>query len=623
MKKILTSLLLTLLWLPAHALDNRLDGNPSPYLAMHGQDPTAWQEWGPEAFDLARREGRLLFVSVGYFACHWCHVMQRESYQNPEIAALLNQHFVPIKIDRELLPDIDQRLMDFAERTRGRGGWPLNVFLTPEGYPVLALLYTPADRFLRQIQFLNQQWQRRPDQISDIAKQAQAALATQIAEEQATEDGKAMSRDALRNAYVRRALSVADELSGGFGNQAKFPSAPQLDTLLSLYAEMGPDQHYREEIHDFLDTTLDRMSRLGLHDEIAGGFFRYTVDPDWHTPHYEKMLYDNAQLAAVYVRAAEVLAEPRWLKVAKSTLDFLLRELALSPGDATQGFAASLSALDKTGHEGGGYLWTPAELASLLTPEQQALAGALWGMQGKPEHDGRFLPRRVGDLADYPESAVAMLRERLFVARQQRALPRDNKILVAWNAQALRAFALYLKQHDSAPYRQAAQDLYGLLTRDILAKPTGVDSLRNALDASGDRAALADYAYLARALLDWALLDWAEVNQADIRPGAKSEAKLEAIRLSETLVRAAWAQFHSPEGWRLSHDALLNYGVARRVPPDGAMPSAAAVLMEAASRLLAQGRLQDLSEDLAQALEQARGWTGKHPFWGASFVPML
>ena len=613
MKQILISLLLTFLWSPAQALENRLQGHPSPYLAMHGQDPVAWQEWGPEAFELARREGRLLFVSVGYFACHWCHVMQQESYQDPEIAALLNGYFVPIKIDRELLPDIDQRLMDFAERTRGRGGWPLNVFLTPEGYPVLAVLYTPPERLQRQIRFLNEQWQSDPERINAIARQAQGALAEQIAEEQSSADGKVMSGDALRGdelrgAYVRRALSVADTLSGGFGDQAKFPSVPQLEALLSLYVQMPLGADYRQEIGRFLDITLERMSRLGLHDEIAGGFFRYTVDPGWHTPHYEKMLYDNAQLAALYARAAQYLDQEKWLQVAGSTLDFMLRDLGLSRDGALQGFATSLSAQDSEGLEGGGYLWSAEELDQILSPEQRTLAGELWAMQGEAQHEGHYLPLRVTDLDNYPAQAVAAVRQALLKARQKRAIPRDEKILVAWNAQVLRALSLYLKQKESATYRVAAKALFQSLTREV--SDAGVEHLHSALDASAGRAALIDYALLARAVLDWAEVD----------PDKPDE---EVIALSEALVRSAWAQFHADAGWRLSHDVLLQYGVARQAPPDGALPSAAAVLLETAQRLQDRGYLADLDDDVQQALQQARGWTAKHPFWAASFVPLM
>ena len=267
-------------------LTNRLAGHPSPYLAMHGKDPVHWQDWGPEVLRLAQAENKLVFISSGYFACHWCHVMQRESYHDPAIAELLNRHFIAVKLDRELHPALDAHLIAFVERTQGNAGWPLNVFLTPAGNPLVGLTYAPPAKFRELLQRLAETWTKEAAALKDVARRAAAELGAQAA-------SPAVSPDlgALRIQLSAQALQLGDELQGGFGRQSRFPMIPQLLALLELL-EIQPDARLRS----LLQLTLDQMAGQGLRDHLGGGFFRYTVDPGWQIPHYEKMLYTNAMM---------------------------------------------------------------------------------------------------------------------------------------------------------------------------------------------------------------------------------------------------------------------------------------------------------------------------------------
>ena len=354
---------------PAHALDNQLKQHPSPYLALHGSDPTAWQEWNPQTIERARRENKLLFVSIGYFSCHWCHVMQRESYKNADIAKLLNERFIPVKVDRELNGALDAELQAFAEATRKQAGWPLNVFITPEGYPLYALLYAPPQEFLQTISRLDTRWQQESDKLKQVAQSA--AQEMPVAQETEAKFAPQIGQ-IYRQRLVEDALAQADPFRGGFGTANKFPHAPQLAALLEIQRQAP-----QPKLGEFLRLTFDQMASLGLYDHVGGGFFRYTTDPDWHIPHFEKMLYDNAQLASLYLQAAKDLKQPAYRDTAHATLDFMLADM----WDQTTGaFITSTSAIDTHDREGGVYLWDKAALKKLLTPAEFKLATRYWGL---------------------------------------------------------------------------------------------------------------------------------------------------------------------------------------------------------------------------------------------------
>ncbi len=595
-------LLAALLALPTGAAprSNALAGHPSPYLAMHGDDPVHWQTWGPEAWAAARRENKLLFVSSGYFSCHWCHVMQKESYRNPEIARLLNTHFIPVKVDRELQPALDARLIDFVERLQGQAGWPLNVFITPEGYPLVGTVYLPPDDFAALLRELARQWQATGAEMAELARAAGESMRPAPLALPATVPADLGARYAT--ALRRAALTLADEMAGGFGEQSKFPSAPQLAALLEEQVR-APDERLRR----FLVLTLERMASQGLRDHLGGGFFRYTVDPLWQTPHFEKMLYDNAQLAALYLRAAAVLDEPRWIAVGRETLDFVLRELAVEGG----GYAASLSALDGDGVEGGYYLWRSEELERRLTPAELAVARRHWGLEGAPELAAGFhlriaepLPavaEALGISLDTARRRLDAARTKLRTARAQRTLPRDDKVIAGWNGLLLSALARAATLPDGERYQAAGARLHDFLLQRMVVAGRLVRA-RAGEQVAGE-AGIEDYAYVIDGLLDW---------QARQAPGPAGEAV-------HRLLADAWQGFFGPEGWRLSRESWLRYGSGEPVLADGVMPSPSARLL-AATLTAGRGERVKLARRLLGAGEET---VLDAPFWYATQIDVV
>ena len=322
---LILALLLPVTEVVAANMTNQLKGHPSPYLAMHGNDPVKWQAWSRTAIVRAREQDKLLYVSVGYFSCHWCHVMQRESYQNKTIAALINDNFIPIKVDRELRPALDARLIDFVQRTRGQAGWPLNVFLTPAGHPLVGITYLPPDDFKLFIANVNKLWQQDRKSLKKMAKEVSGQMVAAIPKTSWQLQTESVQQ--YRKTFINQVLSLGDEMTGGFFESNKFPMTSQLLTLLKVIkAEPNP------RLNKFFNLTLDQMARMGLHDHLAGGFFRYTVDPGWYTPHFEKMLYDNALLAELYFNAAKVMQRSDWEAIGRSILDFIIRELHTPEG---------------------------------------------------------------------------------------------------------------------------------------------------------------------------------------------------------------------------------------------------------------------------------------------------
>ena len=479
----------------AVALNNELASHPSPYLALHGDDPVAWQEWGPEAFAAAQRENKLVYVSVGYFSCHWCHVMQDESYKHPDIAKILNRHFIPVKVDRELQPALDEALMAFVQSTQGRGGWPLNVFLTPEGYPLYAVLYVPPESFAEVIGKIHALWREDPQRIAAVARQHGP---NGFADRSADLDAAAVL--ALGNIFEEMTLGVADTFEGGFGNQSRFPHVPQLDYLLHRY-----DHTPNAQIREVLETTLDAMAQRGLHDHVGSGFFRYTVDPGWSVPHFEKMLYDNAQLAKLYLNAGRVLGRADYSAVGFAALDFMLTAMQGNNGT----MIASLSAIDKLGREGAYYLFDDDALAQALTPDEERVLRAVWSLPDAAAFDyGHLLVNQappelaamqLGWAPDEIERTLASAMGKLRGLRSDRSLPVDDKVLAGWNALAMEAFIAGARQSGEAIYAQTARRI----KRYIETVLWDGDQLFRAISggAALGTVALSDYALTARAML--------------------------------------------------------------------------------------------------------------------------
>ncbi|MCB1772325.1 MAG: thioredoxin domain-containing protein [Gammaproteobacteria bacterium] len=581
---------LTLLMPPAQALENQLREHPSPYLAMHGTDPVAWQDWGPAAVDAAREQGKLLFVSSGYFSCHWCHVMQRESYRNADIAAFLNRHFIPVKLDRELHGALDSHLIGFLEKTQGHAGWPLNVFLTPEGYPLIGATYLPPEQFLQLVQRLQQRWEDDRGQLRNLARRTMLQLALQ----RAAADVEPMSAVALDTALLQEAVSLADVMQGGFGEESRFPMAPQLLALLELQVRRPPPG-----LGEFLLLTLDKIAREGMRDHLAGGFFRYTVDPSWEIPHFEKMLYTQALLAEVYMRAADVFGRPDYDRVAFDTLRFVDREMRSGQG----GYIASFSAVDSAGEEGAAYLWSVDELHALLGEEDTALARRHWRMQGVPAFLGLHLPMQgepahvIAQQLELAEADVAArledIRRRLLVVRQRRDLPADDKILAGWNGLMLAAFTKGALRWEDTGFRDAAGRIRSLLVERLWDG----QRLRRALrgDQELGKVTLEDYAYVAYGMNVYAALSG--------NPGDRTFAA--------ALLSQAWQRFYDGSGWMLDDKPLIPGLGAEAAITEGALPSPSAVLV----RLSLASDSAALRAKGVAAAQQGRANAQAEPFW--------
>jgi uncharacterized protein YyaL (SSP411 family) len=413
---------------------NRLAASTSPYLLQHQDNPVDWQPWGDEAFAEARERDVPVLVSIGYSACHWCHVMAHESFEDPQVAAFLNANFVPVKVDREERPDVDASYMEATTALTGHGGWPMTVFTTPDGLPFYCGTYfPPAPRhgmpsFSQLLTSVAQTWAERRGEVVAAGQRIVAGLA-----EHATVVGDGSPPpDADRlDAAVRSLAATYDEKRGGFGDAPKFPPSMVLELLLRHHARTGDGDALR-----MAEDTCAAMARGGIYDQLAGGFARYSVDAGWVVPHFEKMLYDNALLLRVYTHVWRATGSPLARRVALQTADWMVRDLRTAEG----GFASALDA-DTDGVEGLTYAWTPAQLVELLGPDDGEWAAALLQVtaSGTFEHGASTLqlPVDPDDAGRWDRVRAALLRAR--DARPQPA--RDDKVVAAWNGLAIAALA--------------------------------------------------------------------------------------------------------------------------------------------------------------------------------------
>ncbi len=515
---------------------NHLAGETSPYLLQHAHNPVDWFPWGREALERARLLDRPIFLSVGYASCHWCHVMAHESFEDPATAADLNAGFVAVKVDREERPDLDAIYMEAVQALTGQGGWPMSVFLTPDGRPFYGGTYFPAasrygmPAFREVLAAVTRAWRGDRAQVEAAATRLAEAVAAQQAAPLAGaaegEEGGASGsggasrlvgldgrplvarraqRAAIEEAALERAVEVIeagfDPAGGGWGQAPKFPQPMTIEFLLRRYVATGAELPL-----SMAQRSLDAMAAGGIHDQLGGGFARYSTDAAWLVPHFEKMLYDNAQLARAYLHGWQVTGEPRFRAVAESTLDYLVREMTVADG----AFASGQDA-DTAGVEGGTYVWTAAQVAAALGSEAGTLFAAAYDVTPQGNWESRTILRRAATDAELaerfamPEATVAErlaeARARLLARRAERPQPaRDDKALAAWNGLAVAAFAEAAVALERDDYRAVAERAVGLLLERLVVADGRLRRSWKDGRASHD-GVLEDHTHLAEGLL--------------------------------------------------------------------------------------------------------------------------
>lgn len=469
---------------------NHLILSDSPYLLQHAHNPINWYSWSDEAFDKARAENKLIFLSIGYSTCHWCHVMEEESFDDIEVAKLMNQHFVAIKVDREIQPDVDATFMNIAQLTNGSAGWPLNVFLTPDGRSFLTDTYITKSRLMSTIPQLQNLWEKEKEKITALADRTTQML-NSIKATQNTLKATALDKT-IFNQTTQSILDNFDDLQGGFSEAPKFPHESLLLFLL--------DEQKRNPSEDKLTaitTTLDAMATGGLYDVIGGGFHRYAIDNAWIVPHFEKMLYNQAQLSLVYTRAYQLTKKPLYRRIAKQTLNYTLKEMRGKRG----GFFSATDA-DSEGEEGTFFIFSDNDLQSILNTEQYQQALKWFDLSKHTEFENKNVVRfhDINKLkpTDYP--TVDSLIDKIYQARAKRIPPlTDKKILLSWNSLLVQSFIEAGQAFDNPLYLETgintAQYLFDQFYQNNQLYRVSIDGRFSTL------ALFEDYAYFTQALL--------------------------------------------------------------------------------------------------------------------------
>jgi len=572
---------------PTHT--NRLASASSPYLLQHAHNPVDWHEWGEEAFAEARERGVPIFLSVGYSTCYWCHVMERESFESEATAAVMNKHFVCIKVDREERPDVDELSMAACVTFTGRGGWPTSVFLEPDGLrPFFAGTYFPPEErhgipsFTRVLESISHAWTTRREEVLE-----QAALLSNAVKEQLGSQAHAV---ALGAGHVHQAvtslLQIFDRADGGFGGAPKFPQPIFVEFLLDMRERT--DGETRGAIDTAVRSTLDAMGIGGIHDHLGGGFHRYSVDKHWTVPHFEKMLYDNAQLAHLYARAADVYDDPWYLKIAKTTCDYAFREMTPDPKNPGVGGFFSAQDAEVDGREGLNYLWNPEQLDEMLDPADAAFAKRVYTLDASanfqdPHHPSdppAWVLRRsarpetqAGEMdIEFAEFDARLVRINaiLLGERAKREQPiTDDKVIASWNALMITGIVRTAQSlgEGGEPYLAAARGA----ARTILADMRDSDGNLLRVMRKGTAsvpAPLEDHAFLARAILQLARAD--EANRDEWLGHATDLL----VRAEKLFADPSGGYYDTPEG-------RSDLFVRARSTHDGATPAPAGVLLHA------------------------------------------
>jgi len=592
-------------------MPNRLANETSPYLLQHKDNPVDWYPWGQEALASARDQDKPIFLSIGYAACHWCHVMEHESFENEEIAAILNEHFVPIKVDREERPDLDSIYMTAVQMLTGHGGWPMSVFLTPELKPFFGGTYWPPEPargmpgFGQVLKAVQEAWRERreaaQDQAGRLTEQLQLVASGAAGGDQAA--GAALGEETLRSAAVKLER-MFDFTHGGFGGAPKFPHAMDLSLLLRVaHRFYGPEDTDNGPLR-MVELNLEKMARGGIYDHLGGGFHRYSVDAQWLAPHFEKMLYDNALLAGVYLQAHQATGRPLYAQVVEETSNYVLRDMT----DPAGGFYSTEDA-DSEGEEGKFYVWTPSEIAAVLGPAAADRFCRVYDVTEQGNFEGRSilnLPKTIEQaaalLGSEPESLRAELaesRKKLWEAREKRIRPGlDDKVLVSWNALMIDSLARAAGVLGEPGYLAAAQRAAGFIKTEMRRDDGRL--LHSWRQGQARHAAyLDDYGYLINALVSLYEADFDESWIAW------------AVQLAETVLEhfadeAAGGFFFTAD----DHEQLI---ARTKDLNDSSVPSASGMAATALFRLSALTGEQRYGDAARQTAESAAGLLSQSP----------
>lgn len=554
---------------------NRLINEKSPYLLQHAYNPVDWYPWSEEAFEKAKSENKPVFVSIGYSTCHWCHVMERESFENEEVAQILNEKFVSIKVDREERPDIDSIYMLVCQMMNGHGGWPLSVFLTPDRVPFYTGTYFPRESrygmpgFKEVLNYLYQQYTENPDRIKDVGAQVKQAL------ELSREKGEqtSLTKETIDNAF-RYYKQTFDPQYGGFGEAPKFPM-PHTLVFLLMYAKFYENQ----EALNMVTKTLDGLARGGIYDHIGYGFSRYSVDEKFLVPHYEKMLYDNALLAMAYTDAFRMTKNSRYKKITEEIIKYVLRDMVHPDG----GFYSAEDA-DSEGEEGKFYVWTPEEVKDVLGEQLGTLFCQAYDITKQGNFEGKNIPNLIisdlesiakaegissAELAEKLETA----RQRLFQHRENRIRPfRDDKILTAWNGLMIAALAKAGRVFHQPSYVQSAEKAVSFIRDNLIQN--GRVMVRYRDGEVKNKAFIDEYAFL--------LWGYIELYESTFAPFYLEEAK----KLADNMMDLFWDDHAGGFFFSGNDDEPLL--VRQKESYDGALPSGNSV---AACQLLRLAKL--------------------------------
>ena len=611
---------------PTPIATNRLAREKSPYLLQHAHNPVDWYPWGEEAFEKARREDKPIFLSVGYSTCHWCHVMAHESFENPATAAVMNDLFVNIKVDREERPDVDLVYMTFVQATTGSGGWPMSVWLQPDLKPIVGGTYFPPDDrygrrgFVSVCQTIARAWHEdrakvlaQGDRIIESLRDyAQPAPAGASGKRQPVEPAFRAAEHALRSAF--------DPEYGGFGTAPKFPRPVLLTLLTRIAARLGWDGPEQSDLREMVLVTLEKMADGGMHDGLGGGFHRYSVDRFWHVPHFEKMLYDQAQLAVAYLEGFQLSARADFAEVARDILAYVRRDLRSPEG----GFycaedADSLIAHGRPEHaEGAFYVWTRAEVEAALTPGEARAFCNRYDVRTEgnapdgSDPQGEFTGKNILFQSHLPgaedASLLASARKKLFDLRARRPRPHlDDKIVTAWNGLMISAFARAARVLDDSTYLEDACRAANFLRQHLYREADGI-LLRSYREGPANVEGFADdYAFLIQGLLD--------LYEAGFDPAHLAWAEQLQTKQDEL--------FYDPQAGGYFSTSERDKSVLLRLKEDhdGAEPSASSVAALNLARLAAlTGRDELLAR--AEATVAAFG-VSDNPARSAQTMPLL